>query len=107
MDLRETVGERERFVRTLLAVGLAGVALRSLRKGRRLNGLLAGGGAAVLAYTARARSGELTETIGIGPTDEDGELRCAVCGKPIVPGQTRGPNENGETVHEACRESAD
>lgn len=107
MDLEETVGDRKRLVRTLLAVGLTGVAIRSLRRGRRLNGLLAGAGAAVLGYTATSQSEELAETVGIGTTNEDVGLRCAACGEPIVPGQARGPNENGETVHDACRESAE
>ena len=106
MDLRETVDDRVRLVRTLLAVGLAAVAISSLRRGRRLNGLLAGGGAVVLGYTATTQSRELTETIDIDTTDENAELRCAVCGEPIVPGQARGPNENNEIVHEACKESA-
>lgn len=107
MDVDRTAGDRKRLVRTLLAVGLLGVAIRSLRKGRRLNGLLAGGGAVILGYTATTQSGELREAVGIGTNDEDGGFRCAVCGEPIVPGQARGPNENGETVHEACRESAE
>lgn len=107
MDLEEIVGDRKRLVRTLLAVGLTGVAIRSLRRGRRLNGLLAGAGAAVLGYTATSQSEELAETVGIGTTNEDVGLRCAACGEPIVPGQARGPNENGETVHDACRESAE
>ena len=104
MDLRETAGDRKRHARTLLAVGLTAVAVSSLRKGKRLKGLLAGGGAVLLGYTAATRPGELTETIDVGATDEDAEFRCAVCGEPIVPGQSRGPNENDEIVHETCKD---
>ena len=107
MDLREAAGGRERLVRTLLAVGLTVVAASSLRKGRRLNGLLAGGGALLLGYTAATRPRELTEIIDVGATDEDAEFRCAVCGEPIVPGQSRGPNENNEIVHETCKDPAE
>ena len=107
MDLRETTGDRGRLVRTLLAVGLTVVAVSSLRKGRRLSGMLAGGGAILLGYTATTRSRELTETIDIGATDDDAEFRCAVCGEPIVPGQSRGPNENNEIVHDACKDPAE
>lgn len=116
MDLRETVGDREQLVRTLLAVGLSVVAISSLRKGRRLNGLLAGGGALALGYTATTGSGkldeldsvedelgELTETLDVGTTDEDTKLRCAACGESIDPGETRGPNENDEIVHLDCK----
>ena len=38
---------------------------------------------------------------GTEPTTEAG-LTCAACGEPIVPGQLRGPNEQGRTVHENC-----
>jgi hypothetical protein len=31
-----------------------------------------------------------------------GKLTCAVCEAPIVPGERRGPNEDGAIVHEAC-----
>ena len=104
MDLREAAGDREHLVRRFLAVGLTVVAVRSLRKGRRLKGLLAGGGALLLGYTTGAQPRELTETIEVGATDEDAEFHCAVCGEPIVSGQSRGPNENGEIVHETCKD---
>lgn len=116
MDLREAVGDRKRLVRTLLAVGLSAVAVRSLRKGRRLSGLLAGGGALAVGYTATTSSDELeelTETLDVGTTDEDStdqdatdrdvEFRCAACGEPIDTGQTRGPNEDNEIVHLDCK----
>ncbi|KAA9398489.1 DUF2892 domain-containing protein [Haloarcula sp. CBA1130] len=31
-----------------------------------------------------------------------GTLTCAVCADPIVPGERRGPNEDGAIVHESC-----
>jgi|GEM_PF-210187 len=31
-----------------------------------------------------------------------GELTCAVCEDPIVPGERRGPNDEGAIVHETC-----
>ncbi|MFB9809810.1 YgaP family membrane protein [Haloarcula sebkhae] len=31
-----------------------------------------------------------------------GELTCAVCEDPIVPGERRGPNDDGAIVHETC-----
>ncbi|SFF86993.1 hypothetical protein SAMN04488063_0594 [Halopelagius inordinatus] len=124
MDLRKAVRDRERLARTLLAFGLSVVAIRSLRNGKRLSGLLAGGGALAAGYAAVTPSGELedldelTETLDVGTTDEDaddedssgrettedaGKLRCAACGEPISTGQTRGPNENDEIVHLDCK----
>ncbi len=35
-------------------------------------------------------------------TTTDAYVTCAVCGEPIVAGQSRGPNEQGETVHDDC-----
>lgn len=32
----------------------------------------------------------------------NGALTCAVCDEPIVPGERRGPNDEGATVHESC-----
>jgi hypothetical protein len=34
--------------------------------------------------------------------ETDHKLSCAACGDPIVPGQSRGPNENDEIVHDDC-----
>lgn len=106
MDPNEAGGSRSKLVRAVLAAALAVVAIGSLRKGKRLSGMLAGAGALALGYNATAESGDLTETLDIGASDEDVELRCAVCGQPIRPGERRGPNENNETAHEACMESA-
>ena len=106
MELRKNVGDRNRLVRTALTIALTVVAISSLRKGKRLSGLMAGAGAVALGYNATTESGELTESLGIDATGEDAELHCAVCGDPIRPGQRRKPNENAETAHEACIESA-
>lgn len=103
MDLSKDVGERDGLARRLLVAVLTVVAIDSLRKGKRLSGALAGVSALALGYTATAGSGELTETLGIDTTGEDGELRCSACGQPILPGQRRGPNANDEIVHEACK----
>jgi len=107
MDLNEVGDSRGRIVRTLLAAGLAVVALGSLRKGKRLRGALAGAGALALGYAATSESGEVVETLDVrgGGDEEDVKLRCAACGQPIRPGELRRPNENDETVHDACLES--
>ena len=117
MDLTQNLGDRNRLTRTLLAVGLAVFALWSLRKGKRLRGALAGLGAVALGYGASTESdgtmehlAEIPDTDPTSeaeqqPTSEAEQLRCAICGEPIVPGQPRTPNENDETVHEACLEA--
>ncbi|GCF14911.1 hypothetical protein Harman_28460 [Haloarcula mannanilytica] len=33
---------------------------------------------------------------------KNGTLTCAVCEDPIVPGERRGPNDQGDIVHETC-----
>ncbi|WP_206425131.1 hypothetical protein [Halosimplex salinum] len=104
MELQETLGDRDRTVRTLLTAALAAVAIRSFRKGNRLRGLLVGGLAAVTGYSVATASAGEPETVDTERPRERGELRCAACGEPIVPGQVRKPNENDETVHEACLE---
>jgi hypothetical protein len=106
MELRKNVGDRNRLGRTALTIALTVVAIGSFRKGKRVSGVLAGVGALALGYNATTESGELTESLGIDATDEDAELRCAACDEPIRPGQRRRPNENDETAHEACIESA-
>ena len=125
MALREIADDRGRLVRTLAAGALGVVALCSLRKGKRLRALLAGGGAVALGYQATAEGDEMTdldidslgadseatedestgdEAAGDEPADD--EFRCAACGEPIVPGQARGPNAAGEIVHEDCDAAA-
>lgn len=104
MELSNNGSVRNRVARAALAVVLAVVAVSSLRKGKRLSGALAGVGALAVGYGATAGPGELPEAISIEATSDDDELRCAICGQPIRPGQRRGPNEEGETVHDACME---
>lgn len=108
MDLSRKLGENDRLTRTLLAVGLAAFALRSLRKAKRLRGVMAGAGAVALGYGTVPESGSAVERLGEGIdldwTSGTG-LRCAACGDPIVPGQARTPNKDGETVHATCLEA--
>lgn len=110
MELSKKLRDDDRLTHTLLAVGLSVFALLSLRSGKRLRGVLAGVGAVTLWYDASTESGDvvehLAEELDTESTTEDKRLRCAICGDPIVVGQRRGPNENDETVHEACLESA-
>ena len=107
MDLRKIAGERGRLLRTILTVVLAAVAISSLRKGKRLRGLLAGVGALALGYSVTSGFGGGMETLRISETSEDGQLRCAACGQPIRTGQRRGPNANDEIVHDACMATAE
>ncbi|WP_135304408.1 YgaP family membrane protein [Haloarcula amylovorans] len=52
MDVNENVGGRDRLARAALAVVLTVAAVRSLRNGKRLRGLLAGVGALVFGFNA-------------------------------------------------------
>ncbi|MFB6140641.1 MAG: DUF2892 domain-containing protein [Halosimplex sp.] len=127
--------DRSRLVRTLSAAGLALLSLRSFRTGKRLRGALAGLGAVALGYSATSGTGDVTDALETGPIDADvfdsdtvesgtddagahgdadahaeagadsDRLRCPVCGEPIVAGERRRPDENGETAHEACLEA--
>lgn len=113
MGLSQKVGGRGRLARVILTAVLTVAAVRSLRRGKRLSGALAGAGAVALGYQARSSSSDLTEieipdVVPVGGDDAaasgaDGELRCAACGEPIRPGQGRGPNANDEIVHDACK----
>ena len=134
MDDSKNVGGRDRLVRTLLTIGLSIVAVRWLRRGKRVRGLLAGIGALGLGFSVTTKYCGVNDTLDIDTTssvgdsletstDEveptvsepttDGEttaaaesdayqLRCAFCGEPIVPGQSRGPNSQGDIVHDNC-----
>ena len=120
MELRDILRGRNRVVNVLLAVGLALVSIRSLRNGRRLRGLLAGAGAVVFGVSATTGS-DATATVSgpeIDTATEPAEpagtdtatvteestagLTCETCGEPILPGQRRGPNEDGVIVHDDC-----
>jgi hypothetical protein len=109
MELLQTLRNRDRLVRTILTAGLAVFALSSLQNGKRLRGVLAGLGALGLGYSVWSDaddSGVVTgELLDTDPTNEAEQLRCVACGEPIVAGQSRRPNENNETVHEACLEA--
>jgi len=109
MELPKQLRDNDRLVYTLLAVGLSVFALQSLRKGKRLRGVLAGLGAVALGYGTSSEPGDVveqfSEELDTESTTEDGRLRCAICGDPIVTGQSRRPNENDETVHENCLEA--
>ena len=110
MDIAKTLRDNDdRLTSTLPAVGLSVFALLSLRRGKRLRGALAALGALALGYRAWTDSGDAPERpTADRDTDsapEDAQQHCAACGDPIVAGQSRTPNENDETVHEACLES--
>ncbi|ACV47655.1 MULTISPECIES: YgaP family membrane protein [Halomicrobium] len=125
MDSTDNVGGRDRIARALLAVVLSVAALRSLRNGKRLRGLLAGIGALAFGFNATTKYCGLNDALGIDTTgdevtvdidelrgedtetvvedaSDDGGLTCADCGEPIVPGERRGPDEGGEIVHDRC-----
>lgn len=110
MELNETLEDRSRLARVGLAAVLAVVAVRSFLKRKPTRGVVAGLGAAALGYTASSGSPDVIDDLSPESiaTDEgeDDQLRCASCGDPIVPGQRRKPNEEGETVHESCLEAS-
>jgi hypothetical protein len=132
MDETKNVGGTDRLVRILLTVVLSIVAVRSLRRGKRLRGALASAGALVLGFTATTRHCGVNDALDVDTTgdsddvdiefdetdasadgavgDSDAEatqvrehyLYCAACGEPIVAGQSRGPNSEGDVVHDDC-----
>jgi len=67
---QKNVGGRDRLVRALLAVVLTVVAIRTLRKGRRTAGLLAGVGALGFGFNATTGFCGMNEALGIDTTDE-------------------------------------
>lgn len=107
---------RTQLVSAALAVVLGIVALRWVRNGKRLRGALAGGAAVAVGYNAfTTTAGDTTaadvdvaresSTPSGGRRDDEPSLSCAACGDAIRTGQRRRPNENHETVHEACLEA--
>lgn len=121
MALNIDFDDRGRLARLALAAALGLVAVTSFRKKHRLVGLLASLGAAGLGYAATTDAtgsalpdldddttsettveaeSESVETAS--NADAGAGLHCAVCGESIVVGQSRRPNANGETVHDAC-----
>ena len=110
MDITKTLrDDDDRLTSILPAVGLSVFALLSLRRGKRLRGILAGLGALALGYRASTDSGDILERSeaghDVGSAPKDVQQHCAACGDPIVAGQRRRPNANDETVHEACLEA--
>ncbi|KYH24091.1 hypothetical protein HAPAU_41700 [Halalkalicoccus paucihalophilus] len=106
MELTKNLRNRHWLIRIVLPAGLAVVALRSLRQGKPVRGVLAGLGVVALGYSAVTESNDVMEHLTVDldteAASETTQLRCAICGDPIVPGQSRRPNEDNETVHEAC-----
>lgn len=126
MDTPVDTDDRSRLGRVALAITLAVAAVSSLRRGKRLRGVLATAGALGVGYTVVSGTDKPTVAVeetttgigdettttaetgaatGTGAAREDDGLRCAACGEPIRPGQRRGPNADDETVHEACLEA--
>lgn len=116
MELDTGLGDRGRLTRILLAGALAVAAIASFRRGKRVTGALTAAGALALGY---ATVGDVPDSIGVDETDEgqtkghavetttrDNRMRCGACGEDITVGQGRRPNEDHETVHEACLEAA-
>lgn len=104
MDLPEHGTDRGRLARIALTVLLALLAVRALLRGKRVRGVLATLGAVAVGYSL-VDSSDLT-VVDVERPAAESDLRCAVCGDPIVPGERRTPNEDGETVHETCLDAA-
>jgi hypothetical protein len=129
MEPEQNVGGRDRLARALLAAVLSVLALRWLRGGKKGRGLLAGVGALGFGFNATTGYCGANDALDIDTTGTDtagtdiefdstesdhetstestaekdnGGLTCAACGEPIVTGQLRGPNEQGQTVHDSC-----
>ncbi|MBX0323999.1 DUF2892 domain-containing protein [Halomicroarcula sp. F13] len=132
MDVPENVGGRDRLARAALAVVLTIAAIRSFRNGKRVRGLLAGAGALVFGFNASTKycgvndALDVDTSVGVAEDESDDDtavvstddettesatesatagasLTCAACGEPIVVGESRSPNEDGKTVHDACK----
>ena len=117
MELDEGLEDRGRLTRILLAGALAIAAIASFRRGKRVTGALTAAGAVALGYATVSDSPNPLET---DETDEirtekptvetirrDDRMQCGACGEEITVGQGRQPNENHETVHDACLEAAE
>jgi len=124
METKQNVGGRDRLVRLVLTVVLSIAAVRWLKSGKRIRGLLAGVGALGFGFNATTGYCGINEALKIDTTtddateigfgtddgsttsgsaaDDDHSLHCAACGEPIVPGESRGPNGEGDIVHDAC-----
>ena len=112
MAFPKFITQREGLVRTVSTVALAGIAIRSVIKGKRLRGLLAAGGAVAVGVAGSTldptpleleREDESTSEASVTEsTSEAGGMQCSVCDEPIVVGESRRPNEVDEIVHQAC-----
>ena len=122
MEDTQNVGGRDRIIRLVLTVVLSIVAVASLRRGKRLRGLLAGVGALGFGFNATTGYCGVNDALGVDTTTtadadvpepeprtssdettDSNPLHCAACGDPIVPGESRGPNDDGEIVHDDCQ----
>jgi hypothetical protein len=106
MELTRDLRDRHWLIRIVLVIGLAVVALRSLRRGKRVRGVLAGLGVVALGSSAVTESNEVLEhlldDLDTDTARETTQIHCASCGDPIVLGQSRRPNGDNKTVHETC-----
>jgi hypothetical protein len=103
MELLKTIKQNEGTVRIVSTLVLAAIAIRSFATGKRVRGLLAAGGAVAIGSTASTLEPTPVEVEPeVESTTERGQLQCSICTEPIVAGQSRRPNEDDETVHEAC-----
>lgn len=105
MDLRNRITQNRQTVRIASAIGLAAIAVRSFLKGNRLRGVLAASGALAVGATASTLEPtelDITQADELTESAESGGLQCSVCADPILPGQSRRPNETNEPVHDAC-----
>ena len=71
MDLPENVGGRDRLARAVLTVVLTIAAIRSLRNGKRLRGLLAGIGALAFGFNATTKYCGVNDALSIDTTGDD------------------------------------
>jgi hypothetical protein len=68
--IEKNVGGRDRIIRSILAVVLTIVAVRTLRNGNRTSGLVALAGALGFGFNATTCFCGLNRTLGIDTTDE-------------------------------------
>ena len=105
MELLKPIKQHAGTVRIVSTLALAVIAVRSFLTGKRVRGLLAAGGAIAVGATASTlEPTEIEIESGGESTTETSGMQCPICGDPIVPGQSRRPNEADEIVHEDCLE---
>ena len=74
MDDTKNVGGRDRLVRFLLAAGLSIAAVRWLRSGKRVRGLLAGVGALGFGFNATTGYCGVNDALDVDTADESAEV---------------------------------